>query len=208
MKEQELRKTPRQIASQEKKKRIFDVSLELFQKFGYDAVTISDISEKSGMTKGSIYNFFGSKSGILANLSEQIRESTYEMIQPSEAHLADPKATILAYFMEQGQFFEQLGWELTQEYYLTSHPSQSERVGATRSNESVIASFSPDLIAFIEEVQNAGRCQKKDSAEAITASLLILCNGLVCTWSLSRGRFRLLETAEAAFRRQLEEFGF
>ena len=37
---------------------------ELFNKQGYDATSLSDITSKSGLTKGAIYRHFGDKSGL------------------------------------------------------------------------------------------------------------------------------------------------
>lgn len=200
-------KKPRQIASTEKKNRIFDVSLELFRKYGYDNVTISDISEKSGMAIGSIYHFFGSKEGILSNLSEHIRNITSALIQPTEEHLAKPQDTLVCYYLNQGEVFSRLGWELTQKYYLNSKLTSGLAAFQGLSGNAVISSYSSEVLCFVKKLIESKRYIGTHPAEDITSTMLILCNGLTATWALTNGSFDLLEVSETVFRNQLSAFG-
>ena len=52
----------------QKKKLIIGVALELFAENGYHASSISQISQKAGISKGLIYNYFQSKKEILDEL--------------------------------------------------------------------------------------------------------------------------------------------
>lgn len=45
----------------DKKKAILQAALELFDRYGFDKVTVTEIAEKAHVSKVSIYNFFGSK---------------------------------------------------------------------------------------------------------------------------------------------------
>jgi AcrR family transcriptional regulator len=47
---------------------ILDSALSLFTSRGYDAVGVQEIVEAAGVTKPSLYHFFGSKSGLLETL--------------------------------------------------------------------------------------------------------------------------------------------
>ena len=49
--------TKREVASQEKRKRICDISMELFHTYGYDNTTINDICKACDVSTGTIYNF-------------------------------------------------------------------------------------------------------------------------------------------------------
>lgn len=48
------------------KKELQRKALDLFEKYGYDNVTINQICEDLGLTKGAFYHYFRSKSDILA----------------------------------------------------------------------------------------------------------------------------------------------
>jgi AcrR family transcriptional regulator len=49
---------------------ILTCALDLFSQTGYDAVSITDIVEKAGITKPTLYYFFGNKEGLFAELLE------------------------------------------------------------------------------------------------------------------------------------------
>ena len=47
---------------------LLDCALELFSRYGYDAVGVSAIVEAAGLTKPTLYHYFGSKRGLLEAL--------------------------------------------------------------------------------------------------------------------------------------------
>lgn len=52
------------------KEKIFDVSLDLFSKKGYDSVSLREIADKVGIKKSSIYSHYPSKEAILIDIFE------------------------------------------------------------------------------------------------------------------------------------------
>ena len=52
------------------KEKIFDVSLDLFSKKGYDSVSLREIAEEVGIKKSSIYSHYSSKKAILMEIFE------------------------------------------------------------------------------------------------------------------------------------------
>ena len=48
--------------------KIYDASLELFAKQGFQSTSISQIAKKAGISKGLIYNYFDSKVDLLKGL--------------------------------------------------------------------------------------------------------------------------------------------
>lgn len=65
-----IRPTTRQQKSEENRKAILDSALKLFSIYGYDTVTVNDIVGAIGMSKGSFYNLFRSKSDLIIYRSE------------------------------------------------------------------------------------------------------------------------------------------
>jgi len=53
------------------KEAILNTACSLFSQKGYDAVGVQEICEKSGITKPTLYYYFGSKKGLLNALIEQ-----------------------------------------------------------------------------------------------------------------------------------------
>lgn len=57
--------TKRALQGQETRKKIYETAVSLFSKYGYDKVTIDDIVEKAGVSKGAFYNHFASKDQVI-----------------------------------------------------------------------------------------------------------------------------------------------
>ena len=54
------------------KEKIFEVSLDLFSKKGYDSVSLREIAEEVGIKKSSIYSHYPSKEAILMDIFEYL----------------------------------------------------------------------------------------------------------------------------------------
>lgn len=61
----------------ENRERIMECALDLFYAKGYDAVGVQEIVEKAGITKPTLYYYFGSKLGLL----KTILETNYEVFR-------------------------------------------------------------------------------------------------------------------------------
>ena len=57
-----------EMSGMENRERILSSALELFYERGYDAVGIQEICQQSGITKPTLYHYFGSKYGLLETL--------------------------------------------------------------------------------------------------------------------------------------------
>lgn len=69
------------------KEKIFNVSIDLFSKYGYDGVSVRQIAKNVGIKESSIYNHFKSKEEILKSILEYyIDEMTKEEPQIEQAH--------------------------------------------------------------------------------------------------------------------------
>jgi len=69
--------------------RILQTALELFSKKGYDATSVREICEASGITKPTLYHFFGSKDGVYRALVDGALEGFHQEIA---ARVARPGA--------------------------------------------------------------------------------------------------------------------
>jgi len=69
--------------------RILQTALQLFSKKGYDATSVREICEASGITKPTLYHFFGSKDGVYRALVDGALEGFQQEIA---ARVARPGA--------------------------------------------------------------------------------------------------------------------
>lgn len=68
--------SPRRVDKEAKRKILFDAAMELFTSKGYDHTTMDDIAEKAGVGKGTIYEYFSSKTDF-------IKEAYHNYITPN-----------------------------------------------------------------------------------------------------------------------------
>ncbi len=61
---------------------IMNAAIEMFAKNGYEATTIEQIAEKAVVGVGTVYNYFGSKRGLLVGFVE--KETTHQIELGSE----------------------------------------------------------------------------------------------------------------------------
>lgn len=83
------------------KEKIFDVSLDLFSKKGYDSVSLREIAEDVGIKKSSIYSHYPSKEAILMDIfdhftglfehDEVLNSRDYVLAEDNEILLENPE---------------------------------------------------------------------------------------------------------------------
>lgn len=86
----------------ENKERILRCAIDLFYSRGYDAAGVQEIVDRAGVTKPTLYHYFGSKRGLL----EAILRTKFEPLIPELEQLAN----------RQGEIREQL-YALADRYY-------------------------------------------------------------------------------------------
>lgn len=59
---------------------ILSCALELFASRGYDAVGVQEIVDAAGITKPTLYHYFGSKRGLLDALLKEHFDELYESV--------------------------------------------------------------------------------------------------------------------------------
>lgn len=76
----------------DKKKAIMQTALELFNQYGFDKVTVTEIAEKAHVSKVSIYNFFESKDNLRRIIMKDILDESIgkaqELIKKKENFIA------------------------------------------------------------------------------------------------------------------------
>ncbi|MFE8702941.1 TetR/AcrR family transcriptional regulator [Cytobacillus sp. FJAT-54145] len=88
----------------QRKKQILDSALACFSQKGYDVATIDDIVKHSGISKGSIYNYFKSKEEIYIDLLEVSTKNIYDelTVQINKLHTAiDQMKFLFDYLIDQ-----------------------------------------------------------------------------------------------------------
>lgn len=61
-----------------KKEKIRTAAVELFGRYGTDKTTINEIAKKAGVAPASIYNYFGSKEGLMKDTIKNLLENSWK----------------------------------------------------------------------------------------------------------------------------------
>ncbi|MDP4097375.1 TetR/AcrR family transcriptional regulator [Paenibacillus sp. P96] len=68
-----------EVRTQKKKDAIVKAALKLFQERGFVDVSIKDIAAESGVSSVSLYNYFGSKEGVVKECANVLMQNTVRM---------------------------------------------------------------------------------------------------------------------------------
>lgn len=80
----------------ENKELIMKCALDLFYAKGYDAVGVQEIVDKAGVTKPTLYYYFGSKLGLLKTILETYYETLRGEIDRAAVYEGDVPGTLYA----------------------------------------------------------------------------------------------------------------
>jgi AcrR family transcriptional regulator len=58
----------REQAKLDRRERLYEAALDLFRMHGYDETTVSDITKRAGLAKGTFFNYFPTKDAVLRYL--------------------------------------------------------------------------------------------------------------------------------------------
>jgi len=76
------------------KQKISDCALKLFSKLGYDGVGVQEIIDAAGITKPTLYHYFGSKEGLLKAVLQEHFDRLYNSIEKAAVYNGDIKNTL------------------------------------------------------------------------------------------------------------------
>jgi len=121
------RKAPSQKRAQTTVKKVLEGTLQLLKEQGADAITTRNISKITGVSPGSIYQYFGNKEQILFTLyGERLKDSVgiFKLVSTQE-NLALPLADFWALL---GQALVDVGWGRVEDVELTKAIAESPLV--------------------------------------------------------------------------------
>ena len=73
------------------KNKILSIALDLFSSKGFDAVGVQTLCEKSGITKPTLYYYFGSKEGVLKEVLKVNYEKLNSLLEKNTHYTPNPK---------------------------------------------------------------------------------------------------------------------
>ncbi|MDN4494329.1 TetR/AcrR family transcriptional regulator [Ureibacillus aquaedulcis] len=186
-----MRKGNRQMQAEKTRQRIFETALELFQKKGFDRVTVDEIVEKSKSSKGAFYGHFHSKYGIFLEKFKEI-DTFYETFVQTIAEEDALKEKILKLFQGQMHYLEhELGKDLMRTVY-SNGLNESENHFFNNTERSLYRI----LIHFVNSSIERGELVKEANAERIAVLITRCMRGNLYDWIAFGDHYSLQEESK------------
>lgn len=168
----------RQIAAQETRQKLVDAAKKLILEIGFDNFSVSDITEKAGVAKGSFYTYFEHKEDIIDEVTQQNLYPLRDKSLSIDGCIVDKLSHYLTEAMSQ-----------IVEYGLLSAQNWL-RLGMEPSNVCVLNKMHLDM-SVVEEILHSGIKSGELPEDMPVASvqhcIIAEFYGIVVTWCISNG---------------------
>jgi TetR/AcrR family transcriptional regulator, cholesterol catabolism regulator len=181
--------TKRKIQGSQTRQKIFETSLELFHRHGYDNVTIDDICEKIGVSKGAFYTHFKSKDQVILENFIYLNSFYDDIISEIPAR----KNSLEKMFLFQQKIMKNIaaiGFEAVKLVYHLETSRQKKKSFLISKNISLYRI----ITVLVKEGQKNGEIRKDKSADAIASMLVQIYRGIILDWCLDNGAHDLVES--------------
>ncbi|WP_433269310.1 TetR/AcrR family transcriptional regulator [Actinosynnema sp. CS-041913] len=136
----------------QRKAQMLDIAEQVFAELGYLAASMDEIAERVGVSKPMLYEYFGSKEGLLIGCIRRARTELLERTQQAITGAAGPedilRKGLLAFFEFIAEHNQ--SWSLLRQEAAVTVPSAVEEIEGIRRQQTdliaaVIASFDTDV---------------------------------------------------------------
>ena len=175
--------TSRQRKALDTRKRVLESAIALFQEKGFDAVSVDEITQAAGTSKGSFYTYFATKSDIV---KEEFRliDDFYESKLPEIRRFKTTKSKLIAFTRYQLEYLDsKMGYRTLAILYMNQL--------SVTNDEKFLTSLERPLIRILRDIIAEGQDRseippKRDPEElALWASRCM--RGFFLDWAISRG---------------------
>lgn len=182
----------RDIRSQLTRQKLFDTAVSMFLAKGYDKVSIDDICESVGLTKGAFYSHFKSKDQIVLERMLAVDEHYRTDILPRLEGMASSSEKLLGFVRLVIQHMVELGKNTVRTAYVTQIGSD-QKLSAIMTEKRTLYKIIQSLVM---EAQKRGELRDDLSSSQITQVIMHNIRGIVYNWCLAPGKFDLEEAGE------------
>jgi AcrR family transcriptional regulator len=136
----------------ERERQMLDVAEEVFAERGYRAASMDEIAERCGVSKPMLYEYFGSKDGLLMAAIDRSRAELYEATRAAMDGAATPEEVVwrgmLAYFEFMDAHSRSFAMLLQEP--MVGPPATGEAIEQARRQQSgliapIIAALAPEM---------------------------------------------------------------
>lgn len=170
-----MRRIPskRQLKTQANYNLVLDTAITLFNERGYDETTMGDISSATGLSNGSLYNMFHSKTEILKQIYNRNINVSIGLTNNIEEKIADPYKYLLKFMLDTQALWLKTGTMLL---------ANKNRWDTQRTTEGCSPIQRAELTAFISLAQKVGTISSKNDPDTTVEFLFTFQRGMLYGW--------------------------
>jgi AcrR family transcriptional regulator len=185
--------TTRQINALKTKNALTESAKSLFAEKGYDSVTIEEITSRAGISKGSFYTYYKSKSHIILEIYRKA-DKRYEKIYnrlPNNLSATNKLRTFIREVFKYSERNTRVEFEKVVYQSQLNYEEEKELItGKNRPYFTIIEDI-------INEGQKNGEFRTDFSSSVLTAMVVSTMRGTFYDWCLNDGIFALAERGTA-----------
>jgi hypothetical protein len=179
--------TNRQLAAQETRKKLIQTAKEIILEKGLTNTSVDEITEKSGVSKGTFYTYFKRKEDIVFELSRGMFDEILESAKAFDGTIFEKLEDYMIHF---SAYIEKSGLKLCQEWI------KNVVCPELILNEHDKNKLNKDVAAVRELLQygvNCGDLKRDTPLDLIADTLTDLLYGQMLCWAMSDGIYSFEE---------------
>lgn len=175
------------------KEAILSTSINLFNQYGFEQVTINQICKEINVTKTAFYYHFKSKDELISEFfSFDNMVSNDDLLNIlTVTDYAEQAMKAMEFFVKH---MVRLGVEMTKENYRVHLRNQV--LPLDKSKSPLLGDIIP---ALIHRAKEAGQIRNPASAADLLDSMCNIANGVILKWAISGGSFDVVEETRKQF---------
>lgn len=172
--------------------RVLDIAVELFAERGFDDVTMADIAEAANVARATVFNYFGSKRGLVEAVTESTIVFYRDMLDGALADETTPAPALLrSLYEEMGKGIE------TQRRLFRSVFREIARIGLGLDEGSLAQQANDEAITrlqvLVERGQARGELAGSFDSMTVATAFRSLANGTITNWLYDDSTDSLIE---------------
>lgn len=178
--------TKRKQQAMETKLRIQQEALKLFEKEGFEQVSMEQIAKAAGCSAGNIYNYFKSKEMLAVNLMDHV-DAIYDTMEEEcfDRSKGSAKERLIRFFGQALEISckEPLLWQC----FVHSLKYPEQQILAIKYERT----FFRILKGLVEECQREGAVSQEKTAEEVVRQLTCIFRGVLVQWRIEEDDFEI-----------------
>ena len=193
--------TRRETQRQETRQSIYDAAMDLFTRKGFTRVSVDEICEKVGISKGTFYYYFRSKDQVLLEEFHKIEQLQEEWLERLSKKHRSPSLILVEFTGLCFAHLKGLGVKTLKVIYCKEIDPTAKKPKRDPADQPLYTIVE----RLIEEGQEKGEMRADIKARSMAALWVRCYRGTAYEWCLRNGRFDLVEAGDE-FAKMLVEY--